>query len=225
VDQQNRPAPLAVAYPSPPAAPAWNGKTNGFSIAALTLSLIGCGSLPGLIFGLIGLRQSRRNGDRRGRVFAILALIIAAVWLALFAFGVAKALTRTTPDRSQRDVAGAIQVEQPIWFADLRTGDCVKGSEGPSEHDLVALPCTSPHNGEVFATYTLPEGSPVKPGRPTDEATAGCLSRFEAYSGTKLDEDRQFVTGWTLDSQHRAETHNVVCIVDVADDSTGSLRR
>jgi hypothetical protein len=225
VDQQNYPAPPPVAYPFPPAAPAWNGKTNGFSIAGLTLSLIGCGSLPGLIFAIIGLRQSTRNGDRRGRVFAILALAVAAVWLALFAFGVATALTRTTPDQSQRDASGAIQAEQPIRFTDLRTGDCVKGSEGRSEYDLVALPCTSPHTGEVFATYTLPEGSPVKPGLPTDEATAGCASRFEAYAGTKLQENTQFVSGWTLDSNNRTENHNVVCIVDVADGTTGSLRR
>ncbi|WP_433796736.1 hypothetical protein [Actinoplanes sp. CA-252034] len=225
MDHQNHPTPLPVAYPLPPAAPGWNGKTNGFSVAGLTLSMIGCGSPLGLIFGIIGLRQTSRNGDRRGRVFAILSLIVAVGWFAFFAFTTMKALTRTVPDQSERDASGVIRMEQPIRFADLRPGDCVKGNRGTAEHDLVALPCTSPHYGEVFALYTLPDGSRVKPFLPTDEATAGCVSRFEAYAGTRLQEDRQFVTGWTLSSRNRAETHNVVCIVDLAAAGTGSLRR
>ena len=72
--------------PLPP--PGWNGKTNGFSIAALALSLFGCVSLPSIVFGVIGLRQSRRNGDRRGRFYALASLVICGLWLAAIAVAV-----------------------------------------------------------------------------------------------------------------------------------------
>jgi hypothetical protein len=62
--------------------------TNGFAIAALICSLVVgwipyVGGLLGLIFGIIGLRQCNRTGDR-GRGLAIAGIAIGAVGIVLW---------------------------------------------------------------------------------------------------------------------------------------------
>ncbi|GIE49157.1 hypothetical protein Ani05nite_26910 [Amorphoplanes nipponensis] len=109
MNQPPPPDPSALRWPpySPPPAPPsphppWNGKTNGFSIACLSLALLGCAGPVSITFGVIGLLQSRRNGDRRGRFYAIAGLAVCALWL--LAIAVAIAVSVANPDR---DAAGA----------------------------------------------------------------------------------------------------------------------
>lgn len=69
----------------------------------------------------------------------------------------------------------------------LVPGDClpVKPPESASV-TVVVLPCTQPHQAEVFAVFQLP-GSPedVFPGEPvaTAQAVEGCELRFSDYVG------------------------------------------
>lgn len=80
-------------YPQPPA-------TNGFAIASLVLSLtpflvigLGWGSLLGLIFGIVALRQTARDGTR-GRGLALAGVIIGAIGLlVVIAIAVGVAVT------------------------------------------------------------------------------------------------------------------------------------
>jgi hypothetical protein len=83
------PAPDAGAIPYGWAAPypGTTNKTNGFSIASLVLAVppvciitVGLGSLLGLIFGIIGLRQTRRDSSR-GRGMAITGIVLGALGL------------------------------------------------------------------------------------------------------------------------------------------------
>jgi hypothetical protein len=79
---QGSPAPYgwAPAYPA-------NPKTNGFCIASLVLAVppvclvtFGLGSLLGLIFGIIGLRQTRRDRSG-GRGLGIAGIILGSLGL------------------------------------------------------------------------------------------------------------------------------------------------
>ena len=172
--------------PPPPPSTQWNGKTNGFSIAALTLALIGCTGLLGIVFGVVGLNQSRRNGDQRGKVFAIAALSICGVWLLIIGVFVGFAVWRQIADGPDRDRNGAIRGQRSIAVTALRPGDCIKDLQAATGSYVDVLPCSSAHSSEVFATYDLPSGST------SDAAAAGCEQRFAAYAEKKKPDDAAF---------------------------------
>ncbi|BEL06893.1 hypothetical protein Q0Z83_050840 [Actinoplanes sichuanensis] len=176
MDQQSYPA---VPYASPMPPPRWNGKTNGFSIASLTLALI-ClgGGVLSLVFGVIGLVQSIRNGDKRGRFFAIAGLAINGILIILVVVAGVRAVVRDVADGPDRDAAGAIRGERSIALRDLRAGDCVKDLEEQVGRSVDVLPCTSAHSSEVVGIFDLP-------GATEETAEAGCEQRFEEYTGQK----------------------------------------
>ena len=215
--------PYPVFPPPPPLVPEqrWNGKTNGFSIAALTLALLGCSFIVSLVLGIIGLNQSRRNGDKRGKVFAIIALVIAGAWMLTILTAVGIAIARDVADGPDRDDTGAIRGEREITLTSMRPGDCVKDLESEEGSRVHVLPCSSPHSSELFATYDLPKDA-------TDQKTAqaGCEKRFEAYAGKKKTDD----AGYILFSARMSDVgspsdRGVLCFAhNLHGPTTGSLR-
>lgn len=124
--------------------------TNGFAIAALV-----CGLLPliplALIFGVIALGQvAERRQD--GRWHAIVGMVAAGVWTAVLVLG-------GTPTQVLRDDG-----ERVSW-ADRADGECVDGLSGldaddlPRPADLPVVPCTGPHEGEIYAVFQLGDGT------------------------------------------------------------------
>jgi hypothetical protein len=194
VDHQSSSASLGTPLPpapplgTPPLQPQWNGKTNGFSIAALTLALFGCTGVFSIAFGFIGLNQSRRNGDKRGKVYAILALTICGLWLLAIAVFAGLAVARNIADGPDRDATGAIRGERSIALTALHPGDCVKDLESQTGRYVDALPCSVPHSSEVFAVFDLPAGV----ADAEKAAQSGCEQRFETYAGNKVPEDAEF---------------------------------
>lgn len=90
--QQQYEAPQYGAQPQTPAytAPV-NDKWNPLAIIAFVLGLFG-GSF-GWIFGIIALRQIKRNGGK-GKGFAIAGIVLLFVWIAIgFLLGVTGALS------------------------------------------------------------------------------------------------------------------------------------
>ena len=214
------PAPYHPPQPAQPAPPPWNGKTNGFSIAALSLSLFGCVSVLSVVFGVIGLRQSNRNGDRRGRFYAIASLAICGVWLAVIAVAVVVNIAKG-PDR---DATGTVKGERSISLQDLRAGDCLPNVISQTGSYVDVAPCTTTHNAEVIGRITLPKG-PWLGEEPTKEAAhTSCAALAEQYTGVKQPD-----TGFTLLTVIPEETdwprdRGVLCIAYVARNSTTSLR-
>jgi hypothetical protein len=104
----------------------------------------------------------------------------------------------------------------------LRVGDCVS----TANRELVSvLPCSAPHEAEVFATFTLPDSA--WPGRPRGraEASSGCASRLSGYLNPQL------ATSLTLSYVFpdfvawRAGTRTVICEVRATSGQlTGSVR-
>ncbi|RZU52995.1 hypothetical protein EV385_4879 [Krasilnikovia cinnamomea] len=213
--------------PAPqPVAPVWNGKTNGFSIASLSLALFGCVGVLSVVFGVIGLRQSRRNGDRRGRIYAILGLSITGLWALAIAVAIGVAVAKDIADGPDRDAAGAIRGERSIRVTDLRAGDCVKDLESQSGSRVDVLPCASAHSSEVFAVLPLPEGSPLLTGEARQQVESSCEAKLTAYAGTKPGQDAYLVLAVTPDDLDSTEFQNVLCIAHHrTSTTTGSLRR
>ncbi|MBM2615968.1 DUF4190 domain-containing protein [Actinoplanes sp. LDG1-06] len=208
--------------PVPPVRPEWNGKTNGFSIAALVLALFGCTGLLSIIFGVIGLAQSRRNGDKRGKVFAIIGLSICGLWIAGIATAIGVAVARDVADGPDRDASGAIRDERSIRLGDLRAGDCAKDLEQQRGTRIDVLPCASAHTSEVFATFPEPKTE----GLTQEVAEAGCEQRFPSYAGRKLPEDAEyFLFTVRLSDVTLSADYGVVCFAhQLRGSATGSIR-
>ncbi|HEV2637275.1 MAG TPA: DUF4190 domain-containing protein [Actinocrinis sp.] len=79
-------APYQVAYPYLPGYGQPTG-TNGLSIAAMVCGICGfiygIPAILGIIFGFIGLAQTKRTGQN-GRGMAIAGIICGLAWIALF---------------------------------------------------------------------------------------------------------------------------------------------
>ncbi len=203
-----------------PTPPPWNGKTNGFSIAALALSLFGCVSLPSIVFGVIGLRQSRRNGDRRGRFYAIASLAICGLWLVAIAVAVVVNLSKG-PDR---DATGAVRGERSISIEKLRAGDCLKNIIAQTGSYVDVVPCTTAHNSEVIGRITLPSRAWPGEEQMQEAGVAGCEKLFEEYAGSKPEEARSTLLAETPDVLDWPEERDVLCIAYHLRSATVSLR-
>ncbi|XVU21617.1 DUF4190 domain-containing protein [Actinoplanes sp. CA-054009] len=218
MDLQNYPAPPPPPYP--PARPQWNGKTNGFSIAALTLSLFGCVGLISIILAIVGLRQSRRNGDKRGKVFAIIALCICGLWISAIAVVAGIAIARDAADGPDRDATGVLRGERSLSIDNMRAGDCVKDLLNDTGDYFDALPCSSPHSSELFAKFDLPKATEA-------QAEAGCAKRFVTYAGAKPPADAKYIL-FTARMEELGETGDpgVLCFAHQrSGTTTGSLRK
>lgn len=117
------------------------------------------------------------KAGRRGRGLWMAALfIIAALAIIGGAIGIVGALTHGF----RKPVT--IKYRESAVFK-LRTGDCITT---PNRHLVSVLPCSAPHEAEVFATFTLP--GTVWPGTPKvrAEASSGCASRLTRYLNPQL---------------------------------------
>jgi hypothetical protein len=209
-------------YAPPP--PQWNGKTNGFSIASLSLALL-ClgGGFLSIVFGIIGLVQSRRNGDRRGKAYAIAGLTISGLVILVIAGAIIVGVARDIADGPDRDASGAIRGERSISLRDLQAGDCVKDLEEQTGQYVDVLPCTSPHSSEVVGVFDLPAGT----ADPAAAADAGCDQRFEQYAGKKRQAGDPFLV-FTARLEEAGVTGDpgVLCFAhQVTGTTTGSVRR
>lgn len=203
-------------YPYPPPAgqpPRWPG-TNGFAIASLVFGLIG-GVVLAVVFGIVGLVQTRRR-PQAGRGLAVAGLVLSGLWLVGgVAIGVLVALT------SGSDPGDRVRVQT------LSPGDCVNGlHDNKPTTSLPTVPCTEPHDGEVYAVFDLPGGD--YPG--LDEAgrlaQIGCIDR-KATLPTEVADDSNFKLFllYPNEPSWNAGDHAVTCVAtDARGPRTGSIQ-
>ena len=164
------------------------------------------------IAALIGIRRS----GRRGHGMAIAALFASATWLIMgSAVGTVAALTHGF----KKPVT--LKYHESAVFK-LRVGDCVSTRNGQL---VTVLPCTAPHEAEVFATFTLPASAWPGTAALRRDASSGCASRLTGYINPQLAISlaQSYVypnkVAWT------AGTRTVVCEVRAASGQlTGSVR-
>ncbi|GIF06563.1 DUF4190 domain-containing protein [Actinoplanes siamensis] len=215
-------APLPAGYPHPgwgPPVPPPAQPTNRFAITALITGLVGLVPL-GVIFGILAIRQINRTREP-GRGLAVGGIIAAGLWIyviyVIISFtavfqGIDQAVDRhDDPLGDRRAQAG------------LYPGVCIDRMRGTTAGDLTTVPCSSPHEAEVYSVFTLPGGA--WPGQSTVRGTAldGCDRDAERYrTGADADLDVRALyprsaTSWSVD-------RGVVCIaVDPDGPRTGSL--
>ncbi len=111
---------------------------------------------------------------------AIAAIIFGVIALVGVAVGVLAVVTHGFHKKTVVTVT-----YRPAAVFKLRPGDCV--NSGPNGLAVTVLSCGTPHDAEVFATFTLPT-SPSWPGAATaqQEASNGCASRLSGYLNPDL---------------------------------------
>ena len=119
--------------------------------------------------------EPARAGRGAGRLVA--AVVIIVVIAAAVAAGVLVVTTHGFRPKT-------IVTYRPAAVFGLRAGDCINAS--PNGLSVTILPCATPHQAEVFATFSLtgsswPGGSAVN-----QQADSGCTDRIAGYLNPQL---------------------------------------
>lgn len=203
----------------PPEDPQTSKKMAGW---ALGLCLVPC--LLTLIAGVVlavKVLGRGRDGEDHGRTMAIVALCVAGLWLVVGIGGlvVSQAL------ELDRDGDGAISEAGEISSEELRVGDCLDlPAEGEVE-SVSAVPCSEPHEAEVYASFELPAGRYPGDAEVARLAEDGCIDHFFGYVGI-APPDSKLVTFLIYPAEDSwAQSRGVRCVADEPGDKlvTGSV--
>ena len=119
-----------------------------------------------------------RGGERRG----LSRLVVAGVILVLLAVAAAAAvLVVATHGFRHKTVVTYRPV--PGVFS-LRAGDCLNSSQNGLS--VTILSCTTPHEAEVFATFSLTGSSWPGDAAVQQQAGSGCANRIAGYLNPQL---------------------------------------
>ncbi|WP_232838206.1 DUF4190 domain-containing protein [Streptomyces geranii] len=198
---------------------------NGVAIASLALGLLCFIPAVGLVLGVIALLQIRKNGER-GKGMAIAGSVASTLGLALWALLLGTGGLSAAWD-GFKDAA-----EDSNSTFSLEKGDCFDSLDGSLEgyaYDVDIVPCSRPHDGEVFAGFQLPAGSYPGDDRVTEVADEKCYALEDSYAmdswAVPVDVDVYYLTptrqSWRLGDRE------VTCVfgsVDTDGTLTGSLR-
>ena len=131
---------------------------------------------------------------------AVLGLVAAALAVGLSACGLFEG-------NSYRDDSGQVTASASINPSQLQTGDCIVDYNGlpNSITTLDVVPCTDPHEAEVFA---------VNSSATTDDDVNAdfCKGAFQTYIGVSYDESELYAS-WIISTSNRSDTAVLSCIV------------
>lgn len=130
-------------------------------------------------------------------------------------------------DETTRSDDGEIVEGGELSAFSINVGDCIVGAATGEVSGFDGVPCTEPHDNEVFYTFDLPDGDFPGDEVIQAEATDQCLTQFEAYVGTAY-EVSSFGLTWlspTVGSWSQGD-QEIACLVNNFDDSqkTGSAK-
>ena len=131
--------------------------------------------------------------------------------------------------QADRDATGAIVDAGSVDAFEMRVGDCFDdGSTFDAEEvsSVAGVPCSNPHDKEVYALYDVAAASFPGDGM-ADMAQEGCLERFEAFVGKDYESSSlDIATLYPSPESWQENDREVVCAVfDVdANKLTGSVR-
>jgi hypothetical protein len=129
-----------------------------------------------------------RHGINHGRGKAITALVLSLLFLAGWVVLIVVAVD--SGGDAQRDSSGQVTQAGTVAVQRLRLGDCFDQSGAPrgdstaSVSTVRVVPCSQPHDWEVFHTFELGGGS-TYPGtnQVSRFAEGGCLDAYRPFTG------------------------------------------
>jgi len=167
---------------------------------------------------LVGRAESVEQDEprHRGRTLALAVLfVIAALAIVGGAIGTVGALTHGF----KKPVT--IKYRESAVFK-LHTGDCVNT---PNGQVVSVLPCSTPHQAEVFATFSLPASAWPGTAAVRAQASSGCASQLTGYLNPQLAISLSQSYVFPDQVAWKAGTRTVICEVQATSGQlTGSVR-
>lgn len=133
---------------------------------------------------------------------------------------------------ADRDESGTIVAEGSLDAFHMRVGDCFDdgsafASDNPEIGSVPGVPCSKPHDNEVYAVFDVSAAS-----FPGDQMPAmaqdACMERFEAFVGLDYESSSLDIASLypSRDSWHQQNDREVICAVyDIdAKKLTGSMK-
>ena len=155
--------------------------------------------------------------ERRG----VSGLVVAGVILVLVAVATAAGVLVVATHGSRHKT---IITYRPAAVFSLRAGDCLNSS--PNGLSVTILSCATPHQAEVFATFSLTGSSWPGDAAVQQQASSGCANRIAGYLNPQLLNaglTQQLV--YPNQEAWQAGVHTVVCEVSSASGPlSGSVR-
>ncbi len=146
----------------------------------------------------------------------------------LRAIVIAGALILAACGGAERDSSGAIVEAGTEDVFALEVGDCF---DDPDEFGEIAsvdvVPCSEPHDNEIFHTFDLPDGALPDTDAIDEAAFAGCLPAFEQYVGASYQESSLDISylSPTAESWDRGDREIACLLYDLnLEKLTGSMR-
>jgi hypothetical protein len=156
-------------------------------------------------------------GERRG----VSRLAVAGVILVLVAVAAAAAVLVVATHGFRHKT---VVTYRPAAVFSLRAGDCLNSS--PNGLSVTILSCATPHEAEVFATFSLTGSSWPGEAAAQQQASSGCANRIAGYLNPQLLNaglTQQYV--YPNQDAWRAGVRTVVCEVSSASGPlSGSVR-
>ena len=116
-------------------------------------------------------------GGRRG----LSRLVVAGVILVLVAVAVAAGVLVVATHGFRHKT---VVTYRPAAVFSLRAGDCINSS--PNGLSVTILSCATPHEAEVFATFSLTGSSWPGEAAAQQQANSGCADRIASYLNPQL---------------------------------------
>ncbi|MEL6890757.1 MAG: septum formation family protein [Actinomycetota bacterium] len=86
-------------------------------------------------------------------------------------------------DSTTRNEQGEITEGGELGAFRIRVGDCLGAATGEIIESVEGVPCSQPHDSEVYHAFMLPPGDFPGLDAVIDQAGAGCVAAFEPFVG------------------------------------------
>lgn len=129
-----------------------------------------------------------------------------------------------------RDDEGQVTEEGKIDIFALKVGDCkmIDSIEQTQLSDTSVVPCSEPHDEEVYYEFDLPEGDYPGDAEIEAQATPVCEEEFATYVGiSEADSQLSFAYFWpTQDGWEQIDDRLIQCVLFMKDESqmTSSMK-
>lgn len=157
-------------------------------------------------------------------------LAVGVLFVSLLASGCGAILDEALgPDDARRDEPGGeITAASDADVFSLQVGDCFSAADTAASEvtEIPVVPCGEPHDAEIYAETTLPEGDYPGDDEVLRLAEEFCVGEYEAFVGLAYEESRH--ASWpftpTQDGWEVQGDRVVQCVVDtMGAEITGSL--
>ncbi|MEU7824988.1 DUF4190 domain-containing protein [Catellatospora sp. NPDC049133] len=215
--QQTPPGGYGVPYQQLP--PPKSG-TNGFAIASLIFGVMG-GVLLGFIFGFVALSQIKKR-NQGGKGMAVAGLVLSTLWSLVICGVIGVAIIAANDDST----TGTSGTGDDTSVYSLRIGDCLNDLSTEEEiEELPVVPCSEPHDGEVYAEFKLTETTFPGVDAIEKKADPRCADLLKSYAPDAVDDpdvDTYFLYP-TAESWARGD-RAITCIANFEPARTGKLK-